>query len=110
MSIQSTEALSGAEAQESRWTALAFDPGVNVKISKAVYVGMAAVLAARNQGRADFGLGVQPRVGINQKVGSVFHILAELQAPFAVHPSVSLQITPLVGLGYTFLEPREPKE
>lgn len=104
-SMQWTERLAGGEPTDSRLTALAWDPGINIHLGSAAYVGVAAVLAARTSGEWDLGLGFQPRAGISQKLGAGLSFLAELQLPVALRPSVTFQVTPLVGVSYAFVDP-----
>lgn len=100
LAFQTTHAVTSTE-QPSRFTSWQIQPGIAISIGKPLTIGVDAVLAPRINGENKFGFGLQPRLGLNQKLGeSKFSFNAQIQVPYLFTGGGSVSITPFVGLGY----------
>jgi hypothetical protein len=84
----------------SRFTAWQIQPGIAISIGNPLSLGFDAVISPRTSGEQKLGFGVQPRAGLNAKLGARFSFVAQVQAPIMLVPKTSVSLTPFVGLGY----------
>jgi hypothetical protein len=84
----------------SRFTSWQIQPGMAVSIGSPFSLGFDAVVSPRTSGERKLGFGLQPRAGLNAKIGSGLSFVAQVQAPIMLVPKASVSLTPFVGLGY----------
>lgn len=84
----------------SRFTSWQIQPGIAVSIGSPFSLGFDAVISPRTSGERKLGFGLQPRAGLNAKLGAGLSFVAQVQAPIMLAPEKSVSLTPFVGLGY----------
>jgi hypothetical protein len=99
IALQTNHADSTTE-NPSRFTSWQIQPGVAVSIGSPFSLGLDAVISPRTGGERKLGFGLQPRAGLNAKVGGRFSFVAQVQAPVMFAPKTTVSLTPFVGLGY----------